>query len=296
MIVCISRTLSLAMLLLFLTFQIPASTCERMMTPTWEGNTRRLKEGDFTNTIPSLHHRELMHLRGGFARKQWQKKSQPLQADKNATSAGQGYNDGGNSAMGTNNPSSNNNGFYGSMGSGSVNNGISPTYNSTGTGASLPQQQQQQQNVGIVKGFWLSTRFMERFFKRFLSLFFVDPDILRIVSKICATIFWAYLALSALGTIGFDTKPLLSLLSISGLTFGFAAKDILTNLFAGIFIIFTRPFKRGQIISVNNMRGKVMSIDVRYCKLQSLKDKSEMLVPLSVVYSNTITIENPTTK
>lgn len=145
--------------------------------------------------------------------------------------------------------------------------------------------------IGVVKGFWLSTRFMERFFRRFLSLFFADPDILRITSKIFATVFWCYLGLSALGTLGFDTKPLLSLLSISGLTLGFASKDILTNTFAGIFIIFTRPFKRGQIITVNNLRGRVMSIDVRYCKLQNLKDRSEILVPLSLIYGNAIIVE-----
>ena len=143
----------------------------------------------------------------------------------------------------------------------------------------------------LAKGFWINTKFMERFFKRFLSLFFLDPDIIRITSKICAGVFWVYMALSTLGTLGFDTKPLLSLFSISGLTIGFAAKDILTNTFAGIFILFTRPFKRGQIISVNNMRGRVVSVDVRYVKLQSTKDKSETLIPLSLVYSNAITIE-----
>jgi len=233
----------------------------------------------------------LLVLRGGF-RKHWQKKK--FESDKNSTSGGWG--DGGNGAVGTG-LSNQNSGTTGAASTSSniAGAGSNAYYNST-AGLGSSSSYSQQQNVGMVKGFWLSTRFMERFFRRFLSLFFLDPDILRIVSKICATIFWAYLALSALGTIGFDTKPLLSLLSISGLTFGFAAKDILTNLFAGIFIIFTRPFKRGQIISVNNIRGKVMSIDVRYCKLQSLKDKSEMLVPLSVVYSNAITIENPTHK
>ncbi len=134
-------------------------------------------------------------------------------------------------------------------------------------------------------------RFLERFFRGFLSIFINDIDILKVTSKICATIFWAYLLLTALGTLGFDTKPLLSLLSISGLTLGFAMKDILTNLFAGIFIIFVRPFKRGQIITVNNVRGKVVSIDIRYCRLLSLKDRSEILIPLSMVYGNSITIE-----
>lgn len=84
---------------------------------------------------------------------------------------------------------------------------------------------------------------------------------------------------------------MLSLLSISGLTIGFAAKDILTDTFAGFYILFIRPFKRGQIISVNGNRGKVMSVDIRYVRLLNLKDKSEILVPLSIVYGHSIVIE-----
>ena len=185
-----------------------------------------------------------------------------------------------------------------------INNNINN--NSNHTSSSTPNNQQSQipsqsndikptSGTPLAKGFWINTKFMERFFKRFLSLFFLDPDILRITSKICAGVFWVYMALSTLGTLGFDTKPLLSLFSISGLTIGFAAKDILTNTFAGIFILFTRPFKRGQIISVNNMRGRVVSVDVRYVKLQNTKDKSETLIPLSLVYSNAITIEKDDT-
>jgi small conductance mechanosensitive channel len=91
---------------------------------------------------------------------------------------------------------------------------------------------------------------------------------------------------------GYDTKPLLSLLSVSGLTIGFAAKDILTNTFKGLFILFTKPFQRHWTISVNGFRGKVISIDSRFVKLQSLLSPfSEILIPLSMIYDTAIIIE-----
>lgn len=52
--------------------------------------------------------------------------------------------------------------------------------------------------------------------KQALSSILKDPDALRIMSRIISTIAWAYIILSAVGTLGFDTKPLLSLLGIGG--------------------------------------------------------------------------------
>lgn len=133
----------------------------------------------------------------------------------------------------------------------------------------------------------------ETFFRHFVLMLTTDPDLVKLFSNFFSYAFWVYLSLSILGTIGIDTKPFLSLVSITGITLGFAAKDILTNSFSGIFILFTRPFQRGSIISVSGFKGKVIAMDMRYVRLQSLTDKSETLVPLSIVYKSAITIERP---
>jgi small conductance mechanosensitive channel len=149
-------------------------------------------------------------------------------------------------------------------------------------------------NAGVAKNKkkWNSKfRFVENFFSSLLMIFLTDPDTLRIAAKICSWTTWTFFALSTFGTIGFDTKPFLSLLSVFGLTIGFAAKDILTNIFKGFYVLFTRPFKRGWIISVNGFRGKITSIDGRYVTLHSLIDKSEVLVPLSMIYDTAIVVE-----
>jgi small-conductance mechanosensitive channel len=139
---------------------------------------------------------------------------------------------------------------------------------------------------------FVNPKFVEIFFNRALKKFIKDQDNLELAAKICSYITGAYFILSILGTFGFDTAPLLSLLSVSGLTIGFAAKDILTSTFKGFFILITKPFSRGSIISVGGFKGKVLSIDIRYVKLQSAIDKSEILVPLSMVYGSTIVVEN----
>ena len=139
--------------------------------------------------------------------------------------------------------------------------------------------------------FSFNPKFVENFFRHILEVFIKDPDTLDLTAKISSWVSWSYILLSILGTIGFDTAPLLSLLSVSGLTVGFAAKDILTSTFKGFYILLTKPFSRGWTISVNGFSGEVLSIDIRYVKLLSSLDKREILVPLSMVYGSCIIIE-----
>lgn len=130
----------------------------------------------------------------------------------------------------------------------------------------------------------------ETLFRGIVSTVINDPDTANLVSKILSYSFWIFLVLVIFGTLGVDTKPLLSLFSVAGITLGFAAKDFITNSFAGIFVLLTRPFERGDVISVGGMRGKVLSIDIRYMRLQHEESGNEMMVPLSMVYNQVITI------
>ena len=133
--------------------------------------------------------------------------------------------------------------------------------------------------------------FIHHTMKNFLSHFIRDPDILDISTDMCSLVAWVYILLSVVGTVGFDTKPMLSLLGIGGITLGFSLKDILSDMYYGVYVLFTKPFKRGSIISVAEYEGRVVSMDVRYVKLFSIKDNCIVLVPLPIVYKNAIRIK-----
>ena len=127
-----------------------------------------------------------------------------------------------------------------------------------------------------------------------LSNLIQDPDILRIVSKVISSVIWSYLVLSILGTFGIDTKPLLSLFGVGSLTIGFTIKDFLSDICAGLILLFIRPFQRGDIITIGNLKGRVLSIDTRYVKLFDEKEMVEILLPVAVVYKSDIKIQRKT--
>jgi MscS family membrane protein len=70
---------------------------------------------------------------------------------------------------------------------------------------------------------------------------------------------------------------------ILGIALGFAAKDTLANLFAGVFILADAPYKVGDTIRVDNeLRGRVVRIGMRSTRLLT-RDDVEITIPNSVI-------------
>lgn len=70
---------------------------------------------------------------------------------------------------------------------------------------------------------------------------------------------------------------------VVGIALGFAAKDSLSNLFAGIFIVADAPYKLGNFVVLDGeIRGAVTSIGFRSTRLLTLDD-IEIIVPNSLI-------------
>jgi small-conductance mechanosensitive channel len=70
---------------------------------------------------------------------------------------------------------------------------------------------------------------------------------------------------------------------IAGLAIGFAAKDTLSNLFSGFFIVADAPYKIGDYINLDSgERGKVSAIGLRSTRLLT-RDDVEITIPNGVI-------------
>lgn len=79
---------------------------------------------------------------------------------------------------------------------------------------------------------------------------------------------------------------------ILGIVLGFAAKDTLANLFAGIFIMADAPYKEGDYINLDNgERGYVKSIGIRSTRIMT-RDDIEITIPNSVIANSKIINES----
>jgi small-conductance mechanosensitive channel len=85
-----------------------------------------------------------------------------------------------------------------------------------------------------------------------------------------------------------DVTTWLASAGVIGIAVGFAAKDTLANLFAGIFIFADAPYKIGDYIVLDNGdRGLVRHIGLRSTKLLT-RDDVEITIPNSIISNSRI--------
>ena len=91
---------------------------------------------------------------------------------------------------------------------------------------------------------------------------------------------------------GIEVTGLLASASILGLGFSLAAKDTLSNLFAGVFIMMDSPYKEGDYINLDaGERGYVRSIGIRSTRIMT-RDDIEITIPNSVIANSKIINES----
>ncbi len=88
-----------------------------------------------------------------------------------------------------------------------------------------------------------------------------------------------------------DATGWLASAGIVGIALGFAAKDTLANLFAGVFVIADAPYRVGDFIVLGSgERGQVTNIGLRSTRLMT-RDDIEITIPNAVIASSMVTNE-----
>ena len=95
--------------------------------------------------------------------------------------------------------------------------------------------------------------------------------------------------ITAVGTLGVNVSALVAGLGLTGFALGFAFRDALSNVLAGVMILMYHPFRRGDHVAIMGLEGTVAGIDLRYTTLQN--GTKTFLIPNSMLLSNAITLD-----
>lgn len=87
----------------------------------------------------------------------------------------------------------------------------------------------------------------------------------------------------------FRPGDLIAGLGIASIAVGFAFKDILQNMLAGLLILYRKPFRIGDQIRTAAFAGTVETINVRATVLRSFDDE-RIVIPNSDVYTRAVTV------
>ncbi|MBU1162348.1 MAG: mechanosensitive ion channel family protein [Proteobacteria bacterium] len=112
----------------------------------------------------------------------------------------------------------------------------------------------------------------------------VDDIIFDLINKFSGAIIYATAVVLALDILGVNVMPFIAGAGVAGIAIGFAAKDTLSNLIAGVLLIIDRPFEVGDRIEVwsapagSASWGDVIDIGLRATKIKTT-DNIVIIIP-----------------
>lgn len=90
-----------------------------------------------------------------------------------------------------------------------------------------------------------------------------------------------------LDTVGVPLTTFVTVLGVAGLGISLAMQDVLKSFVAGTFLLFERPFRIGDEITVKDQRGVVEDIGIRTTRLRNA-DNVQIIIPNAVVFAEVV--------
>ena len=120
----------------------------------------------------------------------------------------------------------------------------------------------------------------------------VDKDSIRLFTRLIKIVFVFAIILGVAQYFGYSVSSILTLGGVGGIVIGFAAKDMLANIFGGLMIQMDKPFSTGDWIRTTDksIEGVVEKIGWRMTRIRTF-NKNPVYVPNGIFA--TIPIETP---
>ncbi len=118
----------------------------------------------------------------------------------------------------------------------------------------------------------------------------INNDSVRLIVRLTKLLIIISIALGIAQELGFSVSGLLTFGGVGGIVIGFAAKDMLSNIFGGLMLQMDRPFSTGDWIRSSQFEGTVEKIGWRMTRIRTFS-KNPIYIPNSIFTS--IPIETP---
>ena len=139
----------------------------------------------------------------------------------------------------------------------------------------------------IFIGFWLSGRAGRLVTKALSKIDQIDKTIIPMIGALVRYAGMTLTLVVALGKFGVETTSIIAVLGAAGLAIGLALQGTLSNVAAGLMLIFLRPFKIGDWVEAAGMSGTVREIGLFTTVIDTF-DRVFISVPNSSIWSSNI--------
>jgi small conductance mechanosensitive channel len=127
--------------------------------------------------------------------------------------------------------------------------------------------------AGLFVGGWVA-----RGVQRGLQRFDLEPPVRQLMSRVARLLVLGLFTIMALQNLGVELLPLIAGLGVAGAGIALATQGVLGNVVAGLTIIFSKPYRVGDYISIAGVEGQVEAITLSSTTLAH-RDRSRVVVP-----------------
>ena len=122
----------------------------------------------------------------------------------------------------------------------------------------------------------------------------LDEGVRRIVASVIRVVLLFIMVLILMDSLDISITSLVATLSVVGLAISLAIQNFLSNVFAGLQLLASKPFKVGDYVDAGNCSGTVYEIGLFYTKLTSVDNKLIQLPNSTIVGSNVVNYSSQT--
>jgi small conductance mechanosensitive channel len=127
--------------------------------------------------------------------------------------------------------------------------------------------------IGWMIGSWVRKLVNAKLEKKSL-----EPPVRILIGRVIHVMIIGFTLVIALDTLGFKMTSLIAGISVAGVGVGLAMQGMLSNFFAGLLIIFTKPFRVGEYVEILSVHGQVASIEL-FSTILTHSDRSRVIIP-----------------
>ena len=113
---------------------------------------------------------------------------------------------------------------------------------------------------------------------RGLHRFELEPPVRMLLTRLVRVLLSGIFLIAALQNLGVELLPLIAGLGVAGAGIALATQGVLSNVVAGLTIIFTKPYRVGEYIGVVGVEGEVTAISL-FSTVLAHPDRSRIVVP-----------------
>lgn len=141
--------------------------------------------------------------------------------------------------------------------------------------------------VIILLGFWVSGRISGLIRRRLSALKSFDATLTPVIASIIRYIILLIAFVAGLGSFGIETTSIIAVIGAAGLAVGLALQGTLSNVAAGVMLLFLRPFKVGDWMETGTVSGTVNEIGL-FSTVINTFDNIYISVPNSSIWGSII--------